>query len=191
MGNISCKSPTHSYQNVILSQLIEDSLPFCNIFRSPQIAKESDVKFTKIWNMDSIRVKKIMIPDVRIYSKEIKAQKKFKDYCHILIGYKGKKKFIVFDTNNDNNFEDEELHDIDTCNNYIKINNVDFYNGEVKENFTFYVKPLISYITGIPKPGISLMPVYKQGYFKSDSTTYKFALYNMLNQIYTNETPGW
>lgn len=182
----SCRNRVHTYQNVLLNKSVADSVPFCSVFRIARKAEYTGIKDFAIPDMDSIVLKKIIIPD-DVSAEEKTAPDDQQDNFKVLIAYRGKKIFMVFDTNNNGHFDDEKVYDTDTCRDYISISNLDFNGGKIKDSPALYIKPMISYIMGPAKPGVAMMCVYKQGIFTSDHSTYKLAVFNQFDQYYTRE----
>ncbi|MEX6690566.1 TlpA disulfide reductase family protein [Danxiaibacter flavus] len=170
----SCKQSARSYQKIVLKNYITDTVPYGANGLVVHFNERGDgVKFSSINTIDSVKVGTVQLQDLSGISSSINEKTELNSSFKVALIYGSKYKWICFDTDNDGNFENEELQRLDTFKNSVVIKNVDLYDGEIHRKRDVIAKYAI---TPINTDGIVVFPYYHVGNFIVDSIEFKFAL---------------
>ncbi|MFL9485006.1 TlpA family protein disulfide reductase [Chitinophagaceae bacterium LWZ2-11] len=96
---------------------------------------------------------------------------------------------VIIDVNNDNHFSKEHFYEIPSEKEapFVRVNNIPFLSNGRFENRTYLIQPFVSTLFGKPRNMFKYVPKYKQGMLCLDSTTYKCALINFVDDTIYNK----
>ncbi len=171
----SCKQQHSPYQKVVLKDYITDSVPFsANGFFLRFKEKRNDLKFLGVGIIDSVKVTTVRLQDSSVIASLTNKEAALKNAFKVAIIYGPSNKWICFDTDNDGNLEEEQLHRLDTFKNAVVVRNVGLYDGRIYRTLDVVAK--YDAITPFGVEGVSIHPYYRIGNFSVDSIEFRFAL---------------
>lgn len=173
-------------QYIHLSQFLNDTIPFLSPMRITKKIADTSLTLANQKPDSFFLYRTTIIDNTSISNPE---ENKLVSYTYFLVN-KGDTNKIVFDTDSDQDFKDEPVYDRQKTNEFIKINHLSFYVGNMATKRAMLFKPAMSeiIINGEfrRRLGLGAEPVYRYGnLILPNKTYYKIAAFNMFENQYT------
>lgn len=195
----SCRdeNSAQSLVYVRLDSLITDSIPFLQQIRNSSAVRSKELNANKV-NIDSPVLFKMTITDPLPNENHVDASDLSEpNYIYYIIGRKNGKEMIIFDTDNNRNFENEKAFEVFENAPFTTIYPVSFTLGDTTLTRSICVRPVIPTLkidaprkNSYNNTGIELaaLPIFRTGSFvAADGVRFNLAVFNQFYDEYTNQ----